>query len=80
MPNFIKRKLLDQNEAATVRNLCTVARRQMVFFELCPSGDWTKGTFNEVSSTLSERLVGTDCFEQSKHKCAQQQFQPSRNR
>ena len=58
MPNFIKRKLLDQNEAATVQDLCTVARRQMVFFELCPSDDWTRDAFNEVSSTLSENLVG----------------------
>ena len=58
MPNFIKRKLLDQNEAATVQDLCTVARRQMVFLELCPSDDWTRDAFNEVSSTLLENLVG----------------------
>ena len=58
MPNFIKRKLLDQNEAATVQDLCTVARRQMVFFELCPSDDWSRDAFNEVSSSLSENLVG----------------------
>ena len=57
MPNFIKRKLLDQNEAATVQDLCTVARRQMVFFELCPSDDWSRDAFNEVSTTLSENLV-----------------------
>ena len=58
MPNFIKRKLLDQNEAATVQDLCTVARRQMVFFELCPSDDWSRDAFNEVSSSLSENLLG----------------------
>ena len=58
MPNFIERKLLDQNEAATVQDLCTVARRQMVFFEFCPSDDWTRYAFNEVNSTLSENLVG----------------------
>ena len=58
MPNFIKRKLLDQNEAATVQGLCTVARRQMVFFEFCPSDDWTRDAFKDVSSTLSENLVG----------------------
>ena len=57
MPNVIKRKLLDQNEAATVQDLCKVARRQMVF-ELCPSDDWTRDAFNKVSSTLSENLVG----------------------
>ena len=58
MPNFIKKKLLDQNEAATVQDLCTVVRRQMVFFELCPSDDWSRDAFNEVSSSLSESLVG----------------------
>ena len=58
MPNFIKRKLLDQNETATVQDLCTVARRQMVVFELCPSEDWSRDAFNEVSSSLSENLVG----------------------
>ena len=30
----------------------------MVFFELCPSDNWIRDGFNEVSSTLSERLVG----------------------
>ena len=58
IPHFIKRKLLDQSETATVQDLCTVARRQMVLFELCPSDDWTRDAFNEVSSTLSENLVG----------------------
>ena len=58
LPNFIKGKLLDQNETATVQDLCTVARRQMVFFELCPSDDWTRDAFREVSSTFSENLIG----------------------
>ena len=58
LPNFIKRKLLDQNEAATVQDLCTVARRQMVISELCPSDEWSRDAFNEVSSLLSENLVG----------------------
>ena len=48
IPNFIRRKL-DQNETVTVQDLCTVARRQMVFFELCPGDDWTRDAFNEVS-------------------------------
>ena len=37
--------------------LCTVARRQMVFFELCTSDDWTRYAFNEESSSLSENMV-----------------------
>ena len=59
MLNFIKRKLLDQHETATVQDLCTVARRQMVFLELCPSDDWSRDAFNEVSSSLSENVVGS---------------------
>ena len=31
MANFIKKKLLDQIEAKTVQNFCTVAKRQMFF-------------------------------------------------
>ena len=59
MQNFIKRKLLDRNEAATVQDFCVVARRQMVFFELCTSDDWTRDAFNEVSSTFSENIERT---------------------
>ena len=58
IPNFVKRKLLEQNEAATVQDLCTVAERQMVFFQLCPSGYWSRDAFNGVSSSLSDNLVG----------------------
>ena len=57
MSKVITRKLLDQNEAATVQGLCTVARRQTVFFELCPNDDRMRDAFNEVSSTLSENLI-----------------------
>ena len=58
IPNFIKRKLLDQNEAATVQDLRTLARRRMVFFELCPGDDWSRDAFNEVSSSISKNLLG----------------------
>ena len=58
MPNFIKRELLDQNEAATMQDLCPVTGRQMVFPELCPSDDWSRDAFNGLSSSLSENLVG----------------------
>ena len=30
----------------------------MVFFELCPSDDWSRASFNEVSLSLSENIVG----------------------
>ena len=58
MPNLIKSKLLHHNEAATVQDFCTEARRQMVFLKLCPSDDWSRDAFNEVSSSLSKKLVG----------------------
>ena len=60
MSNFIKRKLLDQNEVATVQDLCTVAGRQLVFFEFCPSDDWTRDAFNEVNSTLRKLSSGNN--------------------
>ena len=58
MPNFIKRKLLDQIEAITVQDFCIIARRQMAVSDFCPSDDWTRDAFNGVSSTLSEIIVG----------------------
>ena len=74
IPNLIKRKLLDQIEAATVQDLCTVARRQLVFFELCTSDDWTRDAFNEVSSTLWGNLVeALTKLTQQEEKLEQQQ-------
>ena len=55
---FIKKKPLDQNEAATVQDSCTVARQQMEIFGLCPSNDCIRDSFNEVSYYLSGNLVG----------------------
>ena len=57
MPNFINGKLLEQNETETKQGLGTIARRQTLFFGLCPNDYWTRDAFNEVSSTLSENLV-----------------------
>ena len=51
MPTFTGETFLHQNEAETFQE-CTVARRQMVFFELCPSEDWSRDAFNEMSKTL----------------------------
>ena len=70
MPNFHKRKLSGQNEAETMQDLCRIARRQMVFFELCPSDDWTRDALNEVSSTLPKKIVG------ALTKLTQQQDEP----
>ena len=44
----------------TVRDLCTIDRRVMVFFEHCPSDDWTRDALNEVSSTLSKFRCGDE--------------------
>ena len=73
MLNFLKMKLLDQNEAATVQDLCTVASRQMMFFELCPSDACTKDAFNEIFSTLSEILVGASTKLTQQDQLKQQQ-------
>ena len=43
---------------ATMQDLFTKARRQIVTFELRPSNDWSRDAFNVVSSSLPEILVG----------------------
>ena len=50
----------------------------MVFFELCPSDNWIRDGFNEVSSTLSESLVGAlTKLTQQQYELKQQQTDSS---
>ena len=71
---FIKRKLVNQKWAATIQDLCTIARRQKIFFERCPTDDWTSDAFIEVSSTLTENLIGAiSKLTQQKDQLKQQQ-------
>ena len=59
MPNWIKIKLLDQPEAATVQDLCTLARKRLIVNELCPTDDYTRDAFSELqhSDKLENALI-----------------------
>ena len=39
MPNFIRRKLLEQPENAIIQEFCTKARPKLILRELCPVDD-----------------------------------------
>ena len=58
MPNFIRLKLLEEPETATIQELCTKARQKLILRELCPVDDWSRDGFNEMSSEHSEKLLG----------------------
>ena len=49
MPNFIRLKLLEEPEDATIQELCTKARQKLILRELCPVDDWSRDGFNEMS-------------------------------
>ena len=57
MPNWIKVKLLDQPENATVQELCTLARKRLIINELCPTDDITRDAFSSVQPHVSDNLV-----------------------
>ena len=57
MPNFIKFKLLETPETATIQELCTKARQKLIFRELCPVDDWSRDGFNEISTDNSEKFL-----------------------
>ena len=57
MPNWIRAKIFDKPETMTIQELCTLARRCLVFNQLCPTDDWSRSTFNEVQPGITENLV-----------------------
>ena len=57
MPNFIRLKLLEEPEDATIQELCTEARQKLILRELCPVDDWSRDRFNEMSSENSEKFL-----------------------
>ena len=57
MPNFIRLKLLEEPEDATIQELCTNARQKLILRELCPVDDWSRDGFNEMSSENSEKFL-----------------------
>ena len=50
MPNFIRLKLVEEPEDATIQEICTKARQKLILREFCPVDDWSRDGFNEVSS------------------------------
>ena len=57
MPKFIRLKLLEEPETATIQELCTKARKNLILRELCPANDWSRDGFNEISTDESEKLL-----------------------
>ena len=57
MLNFIRLKLLEEPEDATIQELWTKARQKLILRELCPVDDWSRDGFNEMSSENSEKFL-----------------------
>ena len=57
MPNHFKQKLLQQDENATVQELCTLVRRKMIVNQLCPADDFARDAFSEVGTAVQENLI-----------------------
>ena len=57
MPSWLRAKLLEQPDTATVDDLCLLARRQLTIHNLCKIDDFGENAFNEVSVTVSDNLV-----------------------
>ena len=57
MPNFIRLKLLEEPEDATIQELCTKARQKLILRELCPVDGWSRDRLNEMSSENSEKFL-----------------------
>ena len=57
MPKFIRLKLLEEPETATIQELCNKARQKPILRELCPVDDWSRDGFKEISIDHSEKLL-----------------------
>ena len=57
MPNFIRIKLLEEPEDATIQELCTKARQKLILRDLCLVDDWSRDGFNEMSSENLEKFL-----------------------
>ena len=57
MPGWLRSKLLEQPPAATVQELCSLARKQMTIREMCRNEDHPEDGFNEISETVSQNLI-----------------------
>ena len=52
---FIRLKLLEETENATIQDLCTKARQKLILRELCPVYDWSRDGFNEMKKDFTEK-------------------------
>ena len=50
IPNFIRLKLLEKPENATIQELCKKARQKLILRELCPVDDWSPDGFKEMNN------------------------------
>ena len=57
MPNFIRLKLLEEPENATIQDLCTKARQRLILRELCPVDDWSRDGFNEMNNDNTDKFL-----------------------
>ena len=57
MPNFIRLKLLEEPENATIQDLCTKARQKLILRELCPVDDWSQDGFNEMNNDNTDTCL-----------------------
>ena len=57
MPNFVRLKLLEEPENATIQDLCTKARQKFILRELCPVDDWSRDGFNEMNNDNTDKFL-----------------------
>ena len=57
MPNFIRLKLLEEPENATLQDLCTKARKKLIFRELCTVYDWSRDGFIKMNNEDTEKTL-----------------------
>ena len=57
MPNFIRLKLLEEPENATIQDLCTKAGQKWILRELCPVDDWSRDGFNEMNNDNTDKFL-----------------------
>ena len=57
MPGWLRSQLMEQPPAATVQELCSLARKQMTIREMCRNEHYPEDGFNEISETVSQNLI-----------------------
>ena len=57
MPKFIRPKLLEEPENATIPALCTKTRQTLILRQLCPLDDWSRDGFNEMNNDNTENFL-----------------------